>query len=197
MVEPRIVRNGQDRLFISAGDKNSTVYYTTDGTEPNKSSLRYTGPVSFAQKGTIKAICHDETMDRWSPITTLELDIPVAEYVIEDPKMASLLDGSGHSLYTPANGAREVTLELKGAKNIAGLRYLPNQQRWADGHISRYEIYVDDKKVAEGEFSNIKHNPIEQVVRFSPVNGKKIRLVATGITQNPPLRIGELSVITE
>ena len=70
---------------------------------------------------------------------------------------------------------------------ISGFRYTPNQGRDASGHISNYQLYINGKKVAEGEFSNIKANPIEQV-----------RLVATRIVDNKKQAgIGEFSVITE
>ena len=58
--------------------------------------------------------------------------------------------------------------------------------------------YINGKKVAEGEFSNIKANPIEQVVHFPITKGNQIRLVATRIVDNKKQAgIGEFSVITE
>ena len=52
--------------------------------------------------------------------------------------------------------------------------------------------------MAEGEFSNIKANPIEQVVHFPITKGNQIRLVATRIVDNKKQAgIGEFSVITE
>ena len=48
------------------------------------------------------------------------------------------------------------------------------------------------------EFSNIKANPIEQVVHFPITKGNQIRLVATRIVDNKKQAgIGEFSVITE
>ena len=59
-------------------------------------------------------------------------------------------------------------------------------------------VYINGKKVAEGEFSNIKANPIEQVVHFPITKGNQIRLVATRIVDNKKQAgIGEFSVITE
>ena len=52
--------------------------------------------------------------------------------------------------------------------------------------------------MAEGEFSNIKANPIKQVVHFPITKGNQIRLVATRIVDNKKQAgIGEFSVITE
>ena len=88
-------------------------------------------------------------------------------------------------------------MELNTEAPISGFVYVPNQGRDAGGHISSYQLYIDNVKVAEGEFSNIKHNPIAQEIKFTPVKGKKIRLVATSITENGKRAgIGEFSVIT-
>ena len=198
MVEPRIVRNEKDEVKILPGDKNSVVYYTTDNSQPSLESTRYDHPFSFAQKGRIKAACYDATFDKWSPVTTAELDIPASSYEMADEKMTALFDGDGNSLYTLPKGENSLTIVLKEKATIAGFRYLPNQQRYADGHISSYQVFVDGKEVAKGEFSNIRNNPVVQEVRFArPIEGKTLRLAAKSIVLNPPVRIGDFSLITE
>lgn len=93
---------------------------------------------------------------------------------------------------------RKLKYNCRAEMPVAGFRYVPNQGRDAGGHISNYQLFVNNKKVAEGEFSNIKHNPIEQEIRFPAVKGDKIRFVATRIVDNQPQAgIGEFSVITE
>ncbi|MEG1544287.1 MAG: glycoside hydrolase, partial [Tannerellaceae bacterium] len=89
-------------------------------------------------------------------------------------------------------------LKLSKEARISGFRYTPNQGRDASGHISDYELYVNDKRVAKGEFSNIRHNPIEQEIRFPATPGTQIRLMATRITdERKQAGIAEFSVITE
>ena len=66
------------------------------------------------------------------------------------------------------------------------------------GHVSNYVVYVDGKQVAAGEFSNIKANPVEQVVHFAPVEGKTIRFVCRRAAGDvPQVSVGEFSVLTE
>lgn len=198
MVEPRIVRNEKDEVKILSGDKNSVIYYTTDGSEPSMESARYDEPFSFAQKGRIKAACYDETFRKWSPVTTAEFDLPASSYEIADDQIVSLYDGDGTTLYTLPKGETSLNIALKEKKKIAGFRYLPNQRRNADGHISSYQVFVDGKAVAQGEFSNIRNNPVMQEVRFTqPVEGRTLRLEAKSIVLNPPVRIGDFSLITE
>ncbi len=198
MVEPRIVRNEKDEVKILPGDKNSVVYYTTDDSQPTLESPRYDQPFSFAQKGRIKTACYDETFRKWSPVTTAELDLPASSYEIADDQIVSLYDGDGTTLYSLPKGETSLTIALKEKKRIAGFRYLPNQRRNADGHISSYQVFVDGKAVAQGEFSNIRNNPVMQEVRFTqPVEGRTLRLEAKSIVLNPPVRIGDFSLITE
>lgn len=201
VTEPIISRNGSDKVTIEAGDQGSDIYYTTDGTEPTTKSARYSEPFAFSKKGTVKAISHDASFDKKSPVSSIRFDIPASAYMLVNPKdekASVMLDGNGYTAYYLPEGKQQLELELKEEALISGFTYVPNQNRDASGHISNYQLYVNNIKVAEGEFSNIKHNPIAQEIRFKPTKGKLIRLVATRITENGKRAgIGEFSVITE
>lgn len=201
VTEPIISRNGSDKVTIEAGDQGSDIYYTTDGTEPTTKSARYSEPFAFSKKGTVKAISHDASFNKKSPVSSIRFDIPASTYMLVNPKdekASVMLDGNGYTAYYLPEGKQQLELELKEEALISGFTYVPNQNRDASGHISNYQLYVNNIKVAEGEFSNIKHNPIAQEIRFKPTKGKLIRLVATRITENGKRAgIGEFSVITE
>ena len=109
-----------------------------------------------------------------------------------------MFDGNGYTTYYLPNGKRAVTIELSAPHTISGFIYTPNQGRDAQGHIANYRLLIDGKEVASGEFSNIKNNPIEQEIRFTPVKGKKIVLQATRVVDEMKhVGIAEFSVITE
>lgn len=202
VTEPTLSRNLSDQVNIVAGDKGAEVYYTTDGTEPTTASTRYTAPFDFPQKGIVKAIAYDPTFEKSSPIAMKEFDIPASFYHIIAPKDARsslILDGNGYTTFVLPEGKPELTIELTEAKTITGFRYTPNQGRDASGHITHYQFFIDGKKIAEGEFSNIKANPIEQVVNCAPTKGRQVRLVAKSFLTNKRYKqvgIGEFSVIT-
>lgn len=201
ITEPVISRNLSNKVTISTGDSNAEIHYTTDGSEPTKDSPVYTDPFDFAQKGIIKAIAYDKTFDKTSPVSMRELDIPSTDYTVvspKDDKTSVIFDGNGYTTYYLPKGNRDITIRLNKEQTISGFRYTPNQGRDAGGHISHYQLYVNNKKVAEGEFSNIKHNPVEQEIRFPATRGNTIRFVATSILDNAPQAgIAEFSVITE
>ena len=202
ITEPTITRDQNDKVSIKAGDKGAEVYYTTDGSEPTKASTRYQEPFDFSQKGIVQAIAYDPTFDKSSPVATSELDIPASCYQVRAPREGNntvIFDGNGHTTLSLPKNKPELIVELNEAKTIKGFRYTPNQGRDATGHITHYQFFVDGKKMAEGEFSNIKANPIEQIVNCTPTKGRQIRLVAlsyiTGRHNLPG--IAEFSVITE
>lgn len=201
VTEPDIVRGLTGEVIIQPGDKGSEIHYTTDGSNPTKESPLYSTPFAFAQKGTVKAIAYDKTFDTSSPVSSKAFDIPATEYTVlspKDEKAGVIFDGNGYTSFYLPKGKQELVVQLKNEANLSGFRYVPNQGRDAGGHISHYQLFVNNKKVAEGEFSNIKHNPVEQEIRFPAVKGNQIRFVATQITENQPQAgIGEFSVITE
>jgi alpha-L-fucosidase len=78
-----------------------------------------------------------------------------------------------------ACAADAVTLDLGKTQTMHSLHYKPAEK----GIVTNYEIYVGNelsnmKMVANGEFSNIRNNPIMQDVYFTPTDGRYITLKA-------------------
>lgn len=201
MIEPVITRNDKNEVRIQAADQGTELYYTTDGSDPTPEATLYTGPFPFAQKGTVKAIAFDKQSDKKSPASTFRADIPVTSYQVVKPKdehINRIFDGNGYTAVYLPQGPQELIINLDKEQTIAGFLYTPNQGRDAGGHISNYQFFVDNHLVAEGEFSNIKNNPIQQEVLFTPVKGKQIKLKATRIVDNgKQAGIAEFSIITK
>lgn len=89
----------------------------------------------------------------------------------------------------------ELVIDLGEERSISTFRYLPDQSEYNKGLISAYELSVGadaasiNQVVAQGEFSNIKHNPILQSVFFVPVSARYIKLKAVRMV-NPNERMG-------
>ena len=198
LTEPRIVRNGKDEVGIYAGDAGSEIYYTIDGTEPTKASLRYDRPFAFPEKGTVKAVAYDTTFDKYSPVSVQSFDISSRSYKVSEPKANVLFDGNGYTAYYLPKGQRKLTIRLDEPRTISGFLYLPDQNRYASGVIANYKFYVDGKLVSSGEFSNIKANPIQQTVRFTPLKGQTLELVSVrNVDDVQRTGFAEFSVVTE
>ena len=201
ITEPHIIRNDKNMITIYREDQESIIHYTTDGTEPTLSSPVYKAPFEFSCKGIVKAISYDPIAEKTSPVSTAILDIPATAYHIiypESNKARTILDGNGYTaIYLPQE-KQELIVRLNKEYSLSGFRYTPNQQRDAGGYISHYQLYIDGKFVIEGEFSNIKANPIEQTIRFPAISGQEIRFVALSVADiRSQAGIGEFSVITE
>lgn len=198
LTEPRIVRNGKDEVSVHAGDAGSEIYYTIDGTEPTKASLRYDRPFVLPEKGTVKAVAYDATFGKYSPVSVQSFDISSRSYKVSEPKADVLFDGDGYTAYYLPKGQRKLTIRLDEPRTISGFLYLPDQNRYASGIISNYKFYVDGKLVSNGEFSNIKANPIQQTVRFTPIKGQTLELVSVrNVDDAQQTGFAEFSVVTE
>lgn len=96
------------------------------------------------------------------------------------------------TLSSSAEGVKKIksnSLIMQLHAPISSLGYLPRQDGKEEGMIKRYEIYQSHdaqqwKKITEGEFSNIRSNPIEQIVEFNPsISGTYLKIVAKDLTE--------------
>lgn len=214
ITEPVIGRNRDNKVSVSTGDREAEIYYTLDGSAPTTGSLKYEGPFTLERKATVKAISYDRSSKRQSPASIRNFDIPATRFSLTNlgvlaqgdqkkeeelqRKSREAFDGSGYTtFYLPAGAKQEMTIDAGEEYDICGFTYTPDQSRWGGGTITHYEFYVDGKQVAAGEFSNIKNNPIEQVIHFPSARGRHIRLVATTINGGKSAGIAEFSLITK
>ncbi len=92
------------------------------------------------------------------------------------------------------------TLCLEQPEKIKEISFLPVQGNPAAGFIHRYEIWVEEagnnqwKKVATGECSNIRNNPVLQRICFPEVKSNRLRVVATQTIGEGAIEIAELRV---
>lgn len=76
-----------------------------------------------------------------------------------------------------------LTIDLGGIHTISSFFYLPDQSEYATGLVSAYVLsagkdLANMQVVAEGEFSNIRNNPIMQYVYFTPAEVRYVSLKA-------------------
>lgn len=120
----------------------------------------------------------------------------------QNAKQAAMaIDGSSATLATlqpKENNA--LTVDMGAEMSLTGFTYLPRHDGSSNGLIDRYvfQVSVDGvkwQKVASGEFSNIKNNPIEQVIHFkSSVKARYIQLVAIRTIQGQAT-VAELGIV--
>jgi alpha-L-fucosidase len=191
---PVILRSNTGDVSLSSDDIGPYFYYTLDGSEPTPKSIRYTTPFKTEGKIEVKAVAYDPASGKSSPVSTEKFDICRKNWKIigiTDENSKFVLDGNPSTVYHQHSNKMPIDLavDLGNKYNIAGFRYLPDQNKWSSGIITNYQFYVSKdniewKMVSEGEFSNIKNNPVWQIKTFSPVKARYIKLKALTNTSN-------------
>ncbi len=198
---PGITRDDQDMTTLVAGQEMAEIYYTVDGSDPDKNSTRYHSPFLFNKKGNIRAVVIDPVSGNTSPVVQSQLDIPKKGWKVRSGDRM-MIDGDPHTFSSLESG-KSAIIDLGNTHRLSGLTYTPDQSRYARGIIREYRLSVSQngekwKEVARGEFSNIKNNPIQQTIRFSPIKSSYIKFEALStVDEVDEWRIAEMDVITE
>ncbi|KQB41773.1 Alpha-L-fucosidase [Flavobacterium daejeonense] len=212
-VKMPIVQRDKNGVVTMETIGGNAIYYTVDGTEPTEKSQLYQGAFMFDKTAVVKAIARNTSEQINSAVKTVKFglsktnwkiwkvssgDIKEAEKVIdENPETNWTFGDSTHKF------PQEVFIDMGKVSKIKGFSYMPLQMGDQLNLISNYEFYTskDAKKwtkQSEGEFSNIKNNPIEQLKIFKKVKARYLRFVAlSAIGKGERVSIGELSVIEE
>ena len=204
---PQIRRNKAGEVVIVPADPESVIYYTFDGSEPGKDSRIYEGPVSVEGKVDVKAVAYEPSSDKMSPVSNVSFDIPRTKWtILGGQDYEAIFDGDPVSAWhQDGNGRLPVTLNIDFGEtlNVSGFRYLPDPYLWGPGIITKYsfEVSQDGQRwttVSEGEFSNIKNNPVEQTKKFQSHPTRYVRLNAFANTEGSTnMGYAEFNLITD
>lgn len=209
LASPTIIRSQHGNINIIPADAESVVYYTTDGTVPTPKSKKYSGPVQTQGKLQVSAIAYEPASGKSSPLAHEKFDIEKKDWKIigtDDERAYEILDGNPATAWHQNKDKKipvDIVIDLGKQETLAGFRYLPDQNVWNPAIISHYEFYISNdnaqwKLVSNGEFSNIKNNPLWQVKNFSPVSARYIKLSALQKADgNEETGYAEIDVITE
>lgn len=205
---PSIIRNQSGEIKIIPVDDESVVYYTLNGSVPNTKSKRYSKPFQTDGKVEVRAIAFDAATHKSSPESREQFDISRKHWKIigiEDQKVYAVLDGNPSTTWHQPKGTdlpADLIIGLGKEENLTGFKYYPDQSLWEPGIITHYQFYVskDNKEwklVDEGEFPNIKNNPLWQTKKFTAEKARYIKLRALKNTEdNDNIGYAEVDMIT-
>lgn len=209
LTAPTIIRNQAGEVTIIPADTESEIYYTLDGTEANKNSTKYTGPIQTEGKVKVSAISVEPSTGKSSVATVEEFGPSRKDWKIvgiQDEKAYRILDGNISTAWRHSKETKlptDLVIDLGKELMLRGFKYYPEQNSWQPSTISHYEFYVSRdsknwKKVSEGEFSNIKNNPLWQTKQFEPLAARYIKFQALKNTENNNnIGYAEIDVITD
>ncbi len=122
---------------------------------------------------------------------------------------ANAIDGKPNTLWHThgADGEhalpQEIVVDMGGTVNVKGFTCLPRQDGCPHGMVDKYEFYLsaDGKewsKAAEGEFANIRANPILQAVTLAaPAKARYFKFVATHAVEKNHAALAELGILAD
>ncbi|WP_167619192.1 discoidin domain-containing protein [Maribellus sediminis] len=208
LTPPTIIRDQSGTVSIIPADTESEIYYTLDGTTPDSNSTKYKEPLQTDGKIKVSAIAFEASSGKSSTATIEEFDLSRKNWKIistYDEKAYAILDGNQATAWHQPRQTKlpsDLVIDLGDDLELTGFRYFPDQTLWGPGIITDYQFFVssDNKKwklVSEGEFSNIKHNPLWQAKNFEPAKARYIKLRALKNTEgNNNIGYAEFNIIT-
>jgi alpha-L-fucosidase len=208
LTAPSIIRNQSGEIKIIPADAESVVYYTLNGSVPTPASKKYNGTFQTQGKLDVKVIAYDPASHKSSPVTHEKFDISRKDWKIigvEDEKVYAVIDGDMNSAWRQPKGTKlpvDLVIDLGKEENLCGFKYYPEQNLWEPSIITNYRFYVSTdnkawKLVDEGEFSNIKNNPLLQIKRFASEKARYIKLQALKNSEaNDNIGYAEVDVVT-
>jgi alpha-L-fucosidase len=209
LTSPTVIRNQAGEISIIPADAESVIYYTLDGSEATNKSTIYNGPIQTEGKLKVSAISVEPSSGKCSAATVEEFGLSRKDWRIvgtEDENAYRMLDGNISTAWCQGDETKlpvDLIIDLGKELDINGFKYYPEQNSWQPSIMSHYEFYVSTnaknwKKVSEGEFANIKNNPLWQAKYFEAVPARFIKLRALKNTENNN-RIGyaEVDMITD
>lgn len=211
LVAPKFKRTKDGEISLNVPDKTTEIFYTIDGTNPTEHAMKYEKPFFLEKATTLKTIAFDRERNKFSDIATHQIDLPKKQWKVVEissgkaEEATNVIDENPNSWFaTEQNGAQQfITIDLGESILLRGFTYLPSQDRWASGTISHYvfEVSTDGQrwqKASEGEFGNIKNNPIEQRIHFSPQQARFVRLKSKAVVDDSKrASFGEIGIITQ
>lgn len=87
------LRNGKNRITMSTPVKGAYIKYTLDGSDPNKDSLTYAGPIEVGE-AVIKAVTHRKGMMRSGVVREKVLERPSEEPKTEEATTTVFIEDS-------------------------------------------------------------------------------------------------------
>ncbi|WP_431242903.1 discoidin domain-containing protein [Flavobacterium sp. P21] len=212
---PKIKRDKDGNVSISTETPVNQIHYTIDGTEPTVQSPIYESAFSFLLSGDIKAksfgadLKSSETVIQSFNVCKKDWKIVTATF--ENPekeKASNAIDDNEMTFWSTTENTsitpfpQSIGIDMGQEMEISSLSYLP-RQNGTGGIVKNYQWVVSTdgihwKTVAEGEFSNIKSNPVEQIITLkTSEKARFIKFIGKSSEDGNYISVAELGVKTK
>ena len=211
---PKIKRSKDGMVSIATESAVHQIHYTTDGTEPTAKSPVYEAPFSFLNSGEIKAKSFGaDTKSSETAIQSFNVskkDWKIVAVTFENPEKGislNAIDENAETVWSTNDNSlaiafpQAITIDMNQEITIASLSYLPRKNA-TGGIVKNYEWQVSSDNqnwttVAEGEFANIKSNPVEQNITLkTATKARYIKFIGKSSVDGNYISVAELGVKT-
>ena len=198
MPKPEMARKGK-LLHIAESDEYQ-IFYTTDGSTPTPESKEYSKPVEFDTPGTVKAVYVHREDGSIGPVATLNLGYSKQEWKSDDARLA--FDDEPGTQWKGAHAPASFVVDMGKVQQVAAFSYLPRQDKATDAMTDQYRLELSTSgnnwvTVAEGEFSNLRANPIELKVNFEPTKARYFRFTGKRALEGKGVTVAEINLFPE
>ena len=193
-------KEGDQWLSVKCNEETTTVGYKRllrfEMIETEELRIRFTDARACLCINEVGAYYAPDATENYTPATSELKSFPftILGVDMEEAKKCSDKDDQTTALIS----GKEIMIDLGENRTIHSFYYLPDQSEYSKGLISSYELSAGITEeamqvVAQGEFSNIRNNPILQNVYFSPVEARYLKLKATRmVDESDSLGIAEI-----
>lgn len=211
---PKIKRDKEGKVAITTETPVHQIRYTIDGTEPTEHSPVYDAPFLFLNSGAVKAKSFGTAMKSGETIVqsfnVYKKDWKVVATSFEDPDKETAsyaIDEDAETVWNTAENTsltplpQFIVIDMGQEMEITSLSYLPRHDG-TGGIVKNYQFEVSTdnvfwKTVAQGEFANIKSNPVEQtIVLRAPTKARYIKFIGKSSVDGRYITVAELGIKT-
>mgnify|MGYP001032654896 FL=1 len=193
-------KKGDQWLSVKCNEETTTVGYKRllrfEMIETEELRIRFMDARACLCINEVGAYYAPDATENYTPATSELKSFPftILGVDMEEAKKCSDKDDQTTALIS----GKEILIDLGENRTIHSFYYLPDQSEYSKGLISSYELSAGITEeamqvVAQGEFSNIRNNPILQNMYFSPVEARYFKLKATRmVDERDSLGIAEI-----
>lgn len=193
-------KKGDQWLSVKCNEETTTVGYKRllrfEMIETEELRIRFMDARACLCINEVGAYYAPDATENYTPATSELKSFPFTIWGVdmEEAKKCSDKDDQTTALIS----GKEIMIDLGENRTIHSFYYLPDQSEYSKGLISSYELSAGITEeamqvVAQGEFSNIRNNPILQNMYFSPVEARYFKLKATRmVDESDSLGIAEI-----
>ncbi len=195
-IEPKRESFSSDAAVAANLAAGTTIYYTTDGSQPTEASKVYSGPFKMGD-GVVKAmaVLNGQTgpvMDARYGFIKSGWKLLSVSSATENHEGNLAFDANPRTYWKSADGkVRSIAIDLGVSKKLTGFIYTP-QTRNREGMIAKWRVEVsrDGKKWRDAgtyEFGNLINDPTprEQLLDKT-VNGRYVKFTALETAADSP-----------